>query len=83
MTTSPQVYISFPGTAREALMSYAELFGGELMLHTFQDFGRTDGSSELIAHGEHNGIVSLRGSNAAEREPVVRVEGLIFGVAVG
>ncbi|TDP96686.1 VOC family protein [Labedaea rhizosphaerae] len=32
-------YINFDGTAREALEFYKEVFGGELNLNTFGDFG--------------------------------------------
>lgn len=41
--TSPLIYVSFPGTAREALGFYASVFGGELSLHTYAEFGRNDG----------------------------------------
>jgi hypothetical protein len=41
--TAPQIYVSFPGTAREALGFYADVFGGELSLHSYEDFSRSDG----------------------------------------
>jgi PhnB protein len=74
--TAPQLYISFPGTAREALGFYADTFGGELALHTFEDFGRTDGPADAIAHGVLSGVVALAGSDAAANEKSVRMEGL-------
>ena len=80
MTAAPQVYISFPGTARSALNVYAAIFGGELTLHSFEDFGRTDGPPDAIAHGVRDGIVSLGGSDAANGQPVVRVEGLLLSL---
>ncbi|MEC5201187.1 putative glyoxalase superfamily protein PhnB [Arthrobacter sp. PL16] len=40
---APLVYISFPGTAREALGFYADVFGGELSLNSYEDHGRTVG----------------------------------------
>jgi PhnB protein len=74
--TAPQVYVTFPGTAREALNFYASVFGGELTLHTYQDFGRSDGPETAIAHGVLDGAVSLSGSDAAEGEKSVRLEGI-------
>ena len=62
----PQVYVFFPGTAREALNFYADVFGGGLSLHTYEDFGRSDGPSEAVAHGVLDGVVALAGSDAAE-----------------
>lgn len=47
-------YISFRGNAREAMEYYAELFGGDLTLSTFREFGMP-GTAEveldLIMHG--------------------------------
>ncbi|MDI3423673.1 VOC family protein [Streptomyces luteolus] len=46
-------YLSFDGDARQALEFYKEVFGGELSLHTFGDFGGTAGGAEAdqIMHG--------------------------------
>ena len=63
--TAPQIYVSFPGTAREALGFYADVFGGELSLYTYEEFSRSDGPPEAIAHGVLNGVVALAGSDAA------------------
>ena len=73
--SAPQLYLSFPGTAREALGFYADVFGGELTLHTYQDFGRSDGPEGAIAHGVLSGTVELFGSDAAEGETSFRIEG--------
>lgn len=62
----PTPYFQFPGTARHALQRYHEVFGGELELHTYADFGRTDGDADLIAHGTLHGPVTLY---AADAEP--------------
>jgi PhnB protein len=35
-------YVSFDGTAREAMEYYKEVFGGELTMNTFGSFGQTD-----------------------------------------
>jgi PhnB protein len=73
---APLVYLTFPGTAREALGFYVELFGGTLTLHTYRDFGRTDGPDTAIAHGVLDGPVTLAGSDAAEGESGFRLEGI-------
>lgn len=80
MVAAPRVYVTFPGAARSALEFYADLFGGELRLHSYADFGRTDGPADAIAHGELDGVVSLAGSDAAEGEPAVRVQGLLLSL---
>jgi PhnB protein len=59
-------YILFPGNAREALLFYADTFGGTAALHSFAEFGRTDGPSDAIAHGELTGApLALYGADAA------------------
>ena len=73
-------YLSFPGTAREALTFYQEVFGGELVLNTLGDFGRDDGPAEAIAHGMLQGPVELFASDAAAGEPGVRLEGVLFAL---
>jgi uncharacterized glyoxalase superfamily protein PhnB len=45
-------YLHFPGTAGEALSFYADVFGGSAELHDFAEFGRTDGPTDAIAHGQ-------------------------------
>ncbi|MBV1780896.1 VOC family protein [Paeniglutamicibacter sp. ABSL32-1] len=78
--TAPQIYVSFPGTAREALGFYAEVFGGKLSLYTYEEFGRKDGPPEAIAHGVLDGLVALAGSDAAEGSKSVRFEGLMLSL---
>lgn len=73
---APLIYISFPGTAREALGFYRDVFGGELSLHSFEELGRTDGPPNAVAHGVLDGVVALAGSDAATGEQPVRVQGL-------
>ena len=80
MAVAPRVYISFPGTARTALQFYADLFGGDLHLYTYAEFGRSDGPGDAVAHGELDGVVSLGGADAAEGEPVVRIEGVLLSL---
>ncbi len=42
MSTSLVVYLSFAGSAREAMAFYQSVFGGELTINTFADFGIPD-----------------------------------------
>ena len=77
---SPRPYVTFPGTAREALTFYQGVFGGELRLFTYAEFQRTDGPGEAIAHGELTGLVSVGGSDAAAGQPSVRLEGILLSL---
>lgn len=77
---APLIYISFPGTAREALGFYADIFGGELSLHSFEDFGRTDGPPTAVAHGVLAGPVALAGSDAPAGGDTVRFEGIMLSL---
>lgn len=74
--TALQPYLALPGTAREALTFYADVFGGEVSLFTFEQFNRTDGPADAIAHGELSGPVGLAASDTAGDEPPLRVEGM-------
>ena len=79
--TDPAPYISFPGTAAQALTFYAEVFGGRAQLHTFAEFNRTDGPAEAIAHGYVvDAPVKLFASDVAGDEPPFRAEGLLFSL---
>jgi len=73
-------YLHFDGTAREALAFYRDVFGGEVVLNTFEDAGRTDGDASRIAHGMLQGRVELF---AADTEPggiPSRLEGTLFAL---
>jgi len=78
--TAPQIYVLFPGTAREALGFYAKIFGGDLTLHSYQDFSRTDGPADAIAHGVLSGVVAVAGADAATGEKSVRMEGAMLSL---
>ena len=79
--SAPIPYLSFPGNAREALEFYADVFGGDLQLHTYAEFSRTDGPQDAIAHGVlRGGPVSLFGSDAAVGEPPVRIQGAMLSL---
>lgn len=77
--TGPVLYLSFPGNAREALQFYSDIFGGELDLHTFEEFSRTDGPGDSIAHGVlSGGPVSLFGSDVGMGEEPVGIAGALL-----
>ena len=79
--TAPAPYVYLPGNAREALSFYRDVFGGELQLHTYAEFGREDGPGEAIAHGYlSGGPVSLFASDAAAGEASLRSEGLVLAL---
>lgn len=73
-------YLFFPGTAVEALAFYRDVFGGELELHTFGEFGRADGPSDAIAHGILSGPVELFGADAGADEDAVHLTGVAFSL---
>jgi PhnB protein len=79
--TPPAPYLHFPGTAREALSFYARVFGGSVQVFTFEEFNRTDGPAEAIAHGylEH-GPVQLFAADVASDQLPVRCEGLMLSL---
>jgi PhnB protein len=74
-------YIHFPGTAREALAFYGDVFGCGVQLHTFAEFGRADGPADAVAHGYlTGGPVALFGADAAGDEQSFRSEGLMLSL---
>ena len=77
----PTPYILFPGTAREALTFYGDVFGCAVQLHTFAEFGRADGSADAIAHGYlTGGAVVLSGADVSGDERPVRSEGMMLAL---
>lgn len=79
--TDPTPYLLLPGTAREALTFYADIFGCSAQLHTFAEFGRTDGPADAIAHGYLvDGPVSLFASDASGEEQPFRSEGMMLAL---
>jgi len=72
-------YLSLPGTAREALTYYREVFGGELVLYTRADMGRQD-TPEAIAHGMLQGPVELFASDADAGDPPLALSGILFSL---
>jgi PhnB protein len=74
-------YIHFPGTAREALTFYADVFGCGVQLHTFIEFDRSDGPADAIAHGYlTEGPISLFGADVAGDERPLRSEGIMLSL---
>jgi PhnB protein len=79
--SDPVPYVHFPGTAREALSFYADVFGGSAQLHTFAEFGRDGGPGDAVAHGYLvDGPVVLFGADAAGDDPAFRCEGLMLSL---
>lgn len=72
-------YLLFPGTAAEALGSYRDVFGGELILNTYADFNRP-GPADAIAHGMLKGPVTLFGADADADEDAVHIVGAFFSL---
>ena len=79
--TPPTPYIHFPGTARQALVFYGEVFGGAVQVHTFEEFHRTDGPGDAVAHGSlTDGPVLLFAADVAGDQPPVRIEGMMLSL---
>jgi PhnB protein len=53
MTSRLNPYLNFNGNARQALQFYQSVFGGELNVNTFADFGAKDSpDADRIMHGQ-------------------------------
>ena len=71
MTSLLTPYLSFRGNAREAMEFYQQVFGGELLLTTFGEFGMPGAEADQIMHGQLNatGGFTLMGSDTPEQMP--------------
>lgn len=79
--TAPVPYLHLPGTARAALTFYGAVFGCRVQLHSFAEFGRTDGPADAIAHGYlTDGPVALFASDVAGEEPPLQSEGIMLSL---
>jgi PhnB protein len=79
--TDPTPYLHLPGTAREALTFYGDVFGCDLQLHDFAELGRTDGPGDWIAHGYlTKGPVALFAADAGADDPPLRSEGIMLAL---
>ena len=52
MTVNLCPYLSFDGSAREAMETYQRVFGGELVLNTFAEFGMDGPDAARVMHGQ-------------------------------
>jgi PhnB protein len=54
MSTNVTTYLNFRGTARDALAFYQSIFGGDLRVSSFKDFGMPvgEGEEDLVMHGQ-------------------------------
>ena len=78
---SPTPYIYFPGTAREALTFYGEVFDCGVQLHTYAEFSRDDGPADAVAHGLlQGGPVALYGADVSGDQAPVRSEGMMLSL---
>lgn len=79
--SDPTPYLHLPGTTREALTFYGEVFGCKVQLHTYAELNRTDGPADAIAHGYlSEGPVALFAADAAGDEPTFRSEGMMLSL---
>ena len=79
--TAPTPYLFLPGTAREALAFYAGVFGSTARWHTLEEFGRTDGPPDAIAHGYlSDGPVTLFIADATGGQTPFRCEGMMLSL---
>jgi PhnB protein len=76
----PKPYFLFAGAARRALEFYQGVFGGALQLHTYAEFGRSDGPADAIAHGVLTGDVALYAADAGGDEESFGTTGLFFAL---
>ncbi len=52
MSSTLNPYLTFDGNAREALDFYSSVFGGEVRVNTFADFGGPPEKADQIMHGQ-------------------------------
>jgi PhnB protein len=67
MTAQLNPYLTFPGTAREAMTFYQDVFGGELTMNTFGEFGAEGEGNDGIMHAQletPNGMVLMASDTA-------------------
>lgn len=78
--TGPTPYLQFDGIARAALEFYCDVFGGELVVHSYADFGRDDGPADAVAHGMLQGTVELFASDVAPGDESLALRGILFSL---
>ena len=79
--TAPTPYLHLPGTARDALHFYGGVFGCAVQVHTYEEFGRTDGPADAVAHGYLlDGPVELFAADSSGDAAPLRCEGLTLAL---
>lgn len=79
--SAPTPYLFLPGTAREALETWATVFGGRVELMTLADAGREDGRPDAVAHGGLvDGPVALFAADAGDGGTGLRTRGLMMAL---
>lgn len=78
---APTPYVHLPGTARDALTFYGQVFDCEVRIHTFDDFNRSDGPGDAVAHGWlEGGPVDLFAADAFGDGPTPRRDGIMLAL---
>jgi len=79
--TAPTPYVHLPGTARDALTFYSDVFGCAVQLHTLEEFNRSDGPADAIAHGYlFGGPVSLFAADVTGDESPFSCQGMMLSL---
>ena len=52
MTAQLNPYLTFPGSARDAMTFYQQVFGGDLTISTFAEFGQDGEGSDGVMHAQ-------------------------------
>lgn len=79
-------YISYPGTARQAMEFYKDVFGGSLRLNTFGEYGMPDApEANNIMHGQletDSGFTLMGADNppGTEHQPGTNISISLSGV---
>lgn len=79
-------YLNFRGTAREAMEFYAEVFGGQLTVSTFADFGgmgvpETEQGNVMHSQIVVDGKVRLMGADTPSSMPYAEPAGITLALS--
>ena len=72
MTTKLNPYLNFRGAAREAMETYRAIFGGDLTISTFGEFGMDvpDAEKDQVMHSQlSGGVVEFMGADVPSSMP--------------
>ena len=84
MTAQLNPYLTFDGTAREAMQFYSRVFGGELVMNTFGEYGAQDEPhADQIMHAklETDRGFTLMASDSPPGMPVVHGSGIALSLS--